>query len=314
MDFPIAEYMDEDACYAKLLAVLHPDGLACPCCQGRDQLKVHRRHRAPVLDYRCQACGRVFNAFTGTAFHKTHRRPSEILLILRGIAQGTSTARMARELGRHRPHLLRLRHRLQELAMKAADSTPLAADSAAEADEMYQNAGEKGIPHPDPDDPPRRRANKRRGHGNFANDRPPVAGVAGRESGGLRARVVDRTDQATLEAFVGQMVRPGAMVYTDESSAYAGLKGLGLGHATVCHSAGEWARDDDGDGIREVHDNPLEGIWTGLRNYLRIFRGVSKHYLRQYVAIFLWAYNIKSVSDHFLRVLLGRPAITDCRT
>jgi transposase len=129
----------------------------------------------------------------------------------------------------------------------------------------------------------------------------PVAGVAGRDSGGLRAKVVDRTDRATLEAFVGQMARPGAMVYTDESSAYAGLKGLGLGHATVCHSAGEWARDDDGDGIREVHDNTLEGIWTGLRNYLRIFRGVSKHYLKQYVAIFLWAYNIKSVSDHFLR-------------
>ena len=96
MDFPIAEYMDEDACYAKLLAVLHPNGLACPRCNARDELKVHRRHRAPILDYRCEACGRVFNAFTGTAFHKTHRRPSEILLILRGIAQGASTARMAR--------------------------------------------------------------------------------------------------------------------------------------------------------------------------------------------------------------------------
>ena len=34
------------------------------------------------------------------------------------------------------------------------------------------------MPHPGPDDPPRRRANKRRGHGTFGNDRPPVAGVA----------------------------------------------------------------------------------------------------------------------------------------
>jgi transposase len=53
-----------------------------------------------------------------------------------------------------------------------------------------------------------------------------------------------------------------------------------------------------------VHDNTLEGIWTGLRNYLRIFRGVSKHYLAQYVAIFLWSYNIKAVTDGFLRVLM----------
>ncbi len=175
MDFPIAEYMDEDACYAKLVAVLYPDGLACPRCQGWDQLKVHRRHRPPVLDYRCDACGRVFNAFTGTEFHKTRRRPSEILLILRGIAQGTSTARQAPELKRHRPHLLRLRHRLQALAMRAAAASPLAGDAAVEADEMYQNAGEKGIEHPDRGDPPRRRANKRpgHGHGHFANDRWP---------------------------------------------------------------------------------------------------------------------------------------------
>src|SRR3954471_13384208 len=102
MDFPIAEYMDEDACYAKIVAVLHPGGLVGPRCGIGDRLKVHRRHRAPVIDYRCDACGRVFNAFTGTEFHKARRRPSEILPILRGIAQGTSTAQLARELSRHR--------------------------------------------------------------------------------------------------------------------------------------------------------------------------------------------------------------------
>ena len=144
MDFPIAELMDEDACYERLVAVLHPDGLACPRCQARDGLRVHRRHRAPVLDYRCDSCGRVFNAFTGTAFHKTQRRPSEVMLILRGICQGETTARLARELKRHRQHLLRLRPKLQGQALKAADSLPLD-DRAVEADEMYQNAGEKGM-------------------------------------------------------------------------------------------------------------------------------------------------------------------------
>ena len=97
MDFPLTEYMDDDACYEKLVSILHPEGLACPRCQDRNGLKVHRRHRAPVLDYRCITCKRVFNAFTGTAFHKTHRRPAEILLILRGIAQGVPTAQLARE-------------------------------------------------------------------------------------------------------------------------------------------------------------------------------------------------------------------------
>ena len=35
MDFPITELMDEDACYAKLVEWLHPDGFACARC-GRD--------------------------------------------------------------------------------------------------------------------------------------------------------------------------------------------------------------------------------------------------------------------------------------
>jgi hypothetical protein len=82
----------------------------------------------------------------------------------------------------------------------------------------------------------------------------------------------------------------------------------------VCHAAGQWARDEDGDGVNEVHCNTLEGIWTGLRNFLRRFRGVNEVYLAQYVAVFLWAYNIKTVTDDFLRVLLGGKMPTDCRT
>ena len=65
MDFPITDLMDEDACYAKLVAWLHPDGFACPRCHQGDRMAVHRRRRPPVLDYRCGHCGRVFNAFTG---------------------------------------------------------------------------------------------------------------------------------------------------------------------------------------------------------------------------------------------------------
>ena len=72
---------------------------------------------------------------------------------------------------------------------------------------------------------------------------------------------------------------PGTTVYTDEWGAYRRLPAEGRWHRTVNHAAGEWARDDDGDGQSEVHCNTLEGLWTGLRNFLRTFRGVSKWYL-----------------------------------
>jgi transposase len=164
--------------------------------------------------------------------------------------------------------------------------------------------GKKGIPHPDPADPPRRRANKARGHGSWDNDRPPVCGVVGREGGQVRLTVAAHSDGATLKGVVGEATRPGATVYTDEWGGYNGLPSMGLGHATVCHAEREWARDDDGDGIREVHDNTLEGLWTGLRNFLRPFRGVNKVHLQQYVAMFEWGYNVKRATRSFLRALL----------
>jgi transposase len=160
--------------------------------------------------------------------------------------------------------------------------------------------GKKGVPHTDPADPPRRRANKARGHGSWDNDRPPVCGVVGRESGQVRLTVAEHSDRKTLEAVVGDATRPTATVYTDGWGGYNGLSAMGRGHATVCHADREWARDDDGDGVREVHDNTLEGIWTGLRNFLRPFRGVSKKYLYQYVAMFEWGYNVKRANPRLL--------------
>src|SRR5262245_46933629 len=132
MDFPITALLDQNACCAWLLHHLHPRGLRCPGC-GSTDLGVHRRRRAPVLDYRCTGCGRVFNLFTGTALAGTRLRPAEVVSILRGFAQGVTTARLARELGRNRPHLLALRHKLQAAAPAAADRTPLP-DDHVEAD------------------------------------------------------------------------------------------------------------------------------------------------------------------------------------
>lgn len=103
-------------------------------------------------------------------------------------------------------------------------------------------------------------------------------------------------------------------VYTDEWRGYNGLPAIGRNHATVCHAAHEWARDDDGDGVREVHCNTLEGLWTGLRNFLRPFRGVNKEYLHQYVAIFEWGHNVKRATLGFLWALLGVRSPTSCPT
>lgn len=92
--------------------------------------------------------------------------------------------------------------------------------------------------------------------------------------------------------------------YTDENSAYNHLSTPLLDHRTVCHSAKEWARDDDGDGINEVHTNTAEGLWTELRNFLRKFKGVSKHFIHLYVAMFEWMHNLKKVNPTLVRAMV----------
>src|SRR5206468_2812028 len=92
-------------------------------------------------------------------------------------------------------------------------------DDVVEADELYQNAGEKGRKHADDADPPRRRANNARGHGTWETDRPPIAGVVGRTSGHIRLQVCAHSDRATLQPFVEAHTRDDATVNTDEWSA-----------------------------------------------------------------------------------------------
>ena len=148
-----------------------------------------------------------------------------------------------------------------------------------------------------PTDLSRRRANKRRGRGTFANDRSPVLGSVGRESSQVRLRVVKNTTHATLTQHVEQFTRPDAQVYTDD---YASYNAIERAHATVAHGRKEWARDADGDGIREVHTNTTKGMWTGLRP----FRGVSKWFLSGYVAIHEFHVNLKAISLDFIAQLV----------
>ena len=119
-----------------------------------------------------------------------------------------------------------------------------------------------------------------------------------------------------LLAFVRAATRPGVARNTDEWVGYGGVAGTGRRHAAVRHARGrgEWARDDDGDGVREVHNNTCEGLWAGVRTFLRPFRGVSKWFLGQYVAVFQWAHNLKVATDGFLRALLGRTDTTNPET
>jgi transposase-like protein len=153
--------------------------------------------------------------------------------------------------------------------------------------------------------------------GTYDKDRPPVFGLWARESGLVRYFVREHADSATCFEVVSSTVpRWSGALFTD---ALAGYKALGdelhILHGSVKHgseNAGprEWARDDDGDGWREVHCNSCEGAGAALRTYLRPFRGVHKKYLRLYVACYETMANAKRITAPVIRrMCLGLAAL-----
>jgi len=134
--------------------------------------------------------------------------------------------------------------------------------------------GKNNPPHCDPTDPPRRRANKRKGHGTYANDRPPIISIISRDTGEQRWWVCAHANQHTCRHLTADTVPTGGTLrYTDEWQSDRGRHPC---HAMVVHGVREWARDDAGDGQREVHCPNYEGAGAALRTYVRAFRGVHK--------------------------------------
>jgi transposase len=118
-----------------------------------------------------------------------------------------------------------------------------------------------------------------------------VFGAIGRETGDAIVRQAFRSTRRAREPLVIHASRPDATIMSDEWHAYDALPTTGRGHATVNHRRGEYARDDDSDGVREVHNNTMEGFWLGLRNFLRPVRGVSKWWLDNYVHFYACLHN-----------------------
>jgi transposase-like protein len=143
IDFPITDLMDDGACVLWLEAYLHPDGFVCPQCGSANRRLFRQQGSFPA--YRCRDCDGYYTLLTGTAFAKTRQTATALVLLIRGVAKGESTARLARELALSRQQLGTLRKRVMHNLDDTAP-TELMEGSAFEADEVYQNAGEKKLP------------------------------------------------------------------------------------------------------------------------------------------------------------------------
>ena len=104
-------------------------------------------------------------------------------------------------------------------------------------------------------------------------DRPAIIAWGSRQG----AVVIQATKEFTVQtvpkvAYIA--VRTGSRLYTDSASSSRALKGYV--HAFVNHTQKEYARGD-------VHEHRAEYLFSLLKPYLRVFRGISKTNLPGYV-------------------------------
>ena len=184
---------------------------------------------------------------------------------------------------------------------------PVQLSGEAECDEVYIVAGHKG--HPEVvaslERPGRRRRLKgKRGRGTLEGDKPPVLGMIQR-NGEVVIQMLANVQQKTIEPILKHTIQLGSLIFTDEYDIYGRLVDWGYGHQTVNHSAGEYARDEDGDGFHEIHVNTMEGFWSLLRSWLRPHRGISQEQLPLYLAFFEFVHNIWRRGKTLLGALLA---------
>jgi transposase-like protein len=201
---------------------------------GHDERQVYRKR------YECRGCGRAFDDLSGTIL-KGHHQPLRVwVLCLYFVGLNLSNQQIAAEFDVNQDVMQAMTAQLREgIAVEKSLSNCVVAE----------------LGHPG-----RRQLLKgQRGRRTLAGEKPPVLGMIQR-NGEVVFQLLANVQQKTVQPILKQTIQLGSLIFTDEFDIYARLEEWGYCHQTVNHAAGEYARDDAGDGFHEVHVNTMGGI------------------------------------------------------
>jgi transposase len=119
--------------------------------------------------------------------------------------------------------------------------------------------------------------------GHYDKDRPAIIAWVSRQ-GAVVIQAVKACTVTTVQKAADGAVQAGSRLYTDSASSYRAVKGYL--HAYVNHTQKEYARGD-------VHEKRAECLFSLLKPYLRVFRGVSQYNLPGYVGFFQFLRNCR---------------------
>ena len=270
----IAMFPDDAAAERWFTEKRWPNGAHCPSC-GSTNFLSGAAHK--TMPYRCREkeCRKRFSVRVGTVMESSNLGfqtwAIAIYLSLTSL-KSVSSMKLHRDLKITQKSAWHLAHRLRE----AFASGRGAFAGPVEADETYMGGRRKNMA----------KAKRETLTGRGAVGKSVVVGVKDRETNEIRARVVPSASAPVLQGFVREHAREGAVIYTDEASAYAGL-GRDYSHAAVNHSVGEYVRE-------QAHTNGIESFWSMLkRAHKGTFHKISPKHLDRYVTEFAGRHNVR---------------------
>jgi len=246
------------------------DGNACcPHCAGT---RLYRHGQAHGLArYRCKACGKTFNALTGTPLAHL-RLKAKWLDYLQCVLESQTVRQAAKACGIHRNTSFRWRHRFLQ---GAAQDRPAHLSGITEADETYLLESNKGA---------RRLGRAARKRGGSASKRglsqEQVCVLVARDRMGQTLDFVTGTGPVTkaqLSKYLQPVLYDDALLVSDANATYHYFAAeAGITHEAVNLSQGVRVRG-------AFHVQNVNAYHSRLRQWLHRFHGVATRYLSNYL-------------------------------
>lgn len=242
----------------------------CPHCASRQVVK--NGSADGLQRFKCRACGKTFNALTGTPLAGLHMR-GKWLEHTAALRDGLSLNQVAERLHVAQSTAFRWRHRFLALP-KTVQARTLA--GIAEADETYflhSAKGQRGLTRK-----PRRRGGKASKRGTSKEHTPVL--IARDRAGATANLILDSTSAADIRAALKPILPVDTVLCTDGSSALAAAaRELGVEHHPINVTSGVRVNG-------AWHVQNVNAFGSRLRDWLRRFKGVATKYLDSYLGWF----------------------------
>lgn len=269
-------FHNEAAAYARLEAIVWPEGPHCPRCGALDRITKVKGARMALR--RCGHCKREFTVKVGTVFESSHIQIHlwfQAAHLMSSSKKGISAHQLHRTLGVTYKTAWFMEHRLREaMRLLLGDQSALGGNGkAVELDETYVGGKESNKP-----------LHKRKNKG--AQGKAAVFSMVER-GGQVRSMHLTDVTAATLRPIMLARIDGKSVIMTDDAGQYRKVNN-DFAHEVVNHSADEYVRGD-------AYTNTIEGVFSILkRGITGTYHHVSQQHLHRYLAEFDFRYNNRS--------------------